>query len=390
MYENGHLRRYTDSPLAGFVINPDATDVVISEENTRPVSSLDELKKRIENHKTEYKRYYIHDQGIGLNFYSRFFEKINTQLYIQNWVGIENEYYKMLKSYLNKEDAQRNAAIQLLNERFGRVKDLLEEYLAEVCSQEVTKKESIEQAFESLINLDDVARMKKKLFFDSIMKIMDLTGDLSEITNPIDFDPYPAPTIYTREEEIYMSVEERIKKNRYDNYLRPSQTLILNFNYTGTAEKLYSQGDGNVINIHGELNSKTNPMIFGYGDELDDDYKEIEKTNNNDFLDNIKSIHYHNTGNYRRLLEFLQNDPYQVFIMGHSCGNSDRTLLNTIFEHENCISIKPFYHQWEGGDNYTDMVKNISRNFNNKQNMRDIVVNKEFCQSLVPCSPQGE
>ncbi|RMZ61332.1 hypothetical protein D1632_00110 [Chryseobacterium nematophagum] len=31
--------------------------------------------------------------------------------------------------------------------------------------------------------------------------------------------------------------------------------------------------------------------------------------------------------------------------MAHSCGNTDRTLLNTIFEHENCVSVKIFYHQ---------------------------------------------
>jgi hypothetical protein len=77
--------------------------------------------------------------------------------------------------------------------------------------------------------------------------------------------------------------------------------------------------------------------------------------------------------------------------MGHSCGNSDRTLLNTIFEHENCISIKPFF--WDKGngeDNYTEMVMNISRNFNDKQAMRDIVVNREFCQPLVPCDNESK
>lgn len=34
--------------------------------------------------------------------------------------------------------------------------------------------------------------------------------------------------------------------------------------------------------------------------------------------------------------------------------------------------------------NYIDMIKNISRNFNNKPNMRDIVVNRESCSPLVP------
>ncbi|MDR2888026.1 MAG: hypothetical protein LBV26_08540, partial [Bacteroidales bacterium] len=75
---------------------------------------------------------------------------------------------------------------------------------------------------------------------------------------------------------------------------------------------------------------------------------------------------------------------------GHSCGNSDRTLLNTIFEHKNCISVKPFYRQWKDKDtdeiknNYMNIYKNISRNFNDKKALRDIVVNKEYCKPLIP------
>ena len=69
--------------------------------------------------------------------------------------------------------------------------------------------------------------------------------------------------------------------------------------------------------------------------------------------------------------------------MGHSCGNSDRTLLNTIFEHENCISIKPYYHKRsDGSDNYIEIVQNISRNFKDPKLMRDRVVNKYYCEPL--------
>ena len=67
--------------------------------------------------------------------------------------------------------------------------------------------------------------------------------------------------------------------------------------------------------------------------------------------------------------------------MGHSCGNSDRTLLNTLFEHKNCLSIKPFYYiKEDGSDNYLEMVQNISRNFTDMKLMRDRVVNKTYCE----------
>jgi hypothetical protein len=69
--------------------------------------------------------------------------------------------------------------------------------------------------------------------------------------------------------------------------------------------------------------------------------------------------------------------------MGHSCGNSDRTLLNTLFEHDNCVSIKPFYYQKEdGSDNYIEIVQNIYRNFTDMKLMRERVVNKTYCEPL--------
>lgn len=161
----------------------------------------------------------------------------------------------------------------------------------------------------------------------------------------------------------------------------------MNFNYTQTVQQLYAIDQVEIIDIHGALNNEHNPIIFGYGDELDDDYKRIEKLQDNDFLENIKSIHYHETGCYRRLLGFIESEPYQVITMGHSCGNSDRTLLNTLFEHRNCISVKVYYHQREDGtDDYSQLIRNLSRNFNNKAAMRDKVVNKEFCLPLVPIS----
>ena len=73
--------------------------------------------------------------------------------------------------------------------------------------------------------------------------------------------------------------------------------------------------------------------------------------------------------------------------MGHSCGNSDRTLMNALFEHRNCVSIKPFYYKsQDGNDNYQDIIQNISRNFTDMQLMRVRVVNKKYCEPL----PQNE
>lgn len=164
--------------------------------------------------------------------------------------------------------------------------------------------------------------------------------------------------------------------------------MLLNFNYTNTAD-LYIPTDERykhlfyINHIHGDL-SNSKSIIFGYGDELDDNYKKIVKLNNNEHLKNIKSIKYLEEDNYRKILEFIESAPYQIYIMGHSCGNSDRTLLNTLFEHKNCISIKPFYYVKENGENnYLDLIQNISRNFTDMKLMRDRVVNKLFCEPII-------
>ncbi len=111
----------------------------------------------------------------------------------------------------------------------------------------------------------------------------------------------------TSEQNKIQAMQIRSDEDIEQRGIDPEHILALNFNYTPTFEKLYAPcSEVEIINIHGELKNTANPIVFGYGDELDDDYKEIEKTNDNDFLDNIKSVAYGNTDNYRRLLEFLQ------------------------------------------------------------------------------------
>lgn len=108
-----------------------------------------------------------------------------------------------------------------------------------------------------------------------------------------------------------------------------------------------------------------------------------DKTNNNDFLTHIKSFAYFHNTNYKDLIDFIDSDSFVVYIWGHSCGLSDRTLLNMIFEHDNCAAIKPYY--WNRGnndDNYTEITQNISRHFRNKLKMRNRVINKEHCSEL--------
>ena len=156
--------------------------------------------------------------------------------------------------------------------------------------------------------------------------------------------------------------------------------MILNFNYTKTPNQYLSERD-EIINIHGELNNDKNPIIFGYGDEVDKKYAEIEDLNENEFLKHIKSFDYFKTSNYGNLLRFVQSEIFEVFILGHSCGLSDRTMLSTIFENKNCIRIKIYDFRKDKND-YRNKTYEISRHFNNKASMRDKIVPFPECSPM--------
>ena len=180
------------------------------------------------------------------------------------------------------------------------------------------------------------------------------------------------------------SLSEKIDSGEFSRY-----NYFLNFNYTQTIDGYcyYLQQFPTVkqkqIQIHGRLSDSKNEINFGFGDEMDDEYKKIENFDDNEYLKNFKSFQYSQNTNYKTLLDYIDSDKYQVYIMGHSCGLSDRTLLNTVFEHKNCRSIKVFYHKRpDGTDNYTETIQNISRHFNKKALMREKIVNKSLCVPL--------
>lgn len=278
--------------------------------------------------------------------FTPFFGTILQSIETRGWVDIENDYYQLLKKCT--ENADCGYSVKELNDQLAFLQDKLIEYL-----RTISTNRHIEELHNAMIEFFDPADFST----EGKKKALENMG--LENTNL---------------EEIQNNFEEQKK-------LRPERIMLLSFNYTATA-KMYGNFNLDFNYIHGELEHPEN-IIFGYGDELDKDYQEILDKNDNELLKNVKSVKYLETRHYHNMLEFLMSAPFQVLIMGHSCGNSDRTLLNTVFEHENCVSIKPFYHKWaDGGDNYLELVQNISRNFTNMRLFRDRVVNKEQCKTM--------
>ena len=322
-----------------------------------------------------------------------FLKNINQSIDSKGWVDIEEEYYEILKSILLNRNTGEFAYWnhpEKLNNELAELTKYLAEYLANVQKGSTYKScEGMNKIFYGPILQKDISVSNQKEFENNILYNLHL--DRSEIAKL-------NKRYYGKDVEDQMQTLQEFKRKDYDEITRfskvvendflleslsfPNRILVLNFNYTNT-ESLYTDNKNgvDVVHIHGELNNPDS-IIFGYGDELDDDYKNMRKTNNNEFLRNIISIRYLESEKYREVLKFIESSPYQICILGHSCGNSDRTLLNTLFEHRNCVSIKPYYYQKGGNDNYMDLIENISRNFTDMKLMRDLVVNKKFCSPL--------
>ena len=253
---------------------------------------------------------------------SHFFQSIFKDVENKKWVDIEIQYFDFLK---DNQRINNPKEINNLNTEFDFIKSLFLEYL----QGEVVKKD--------------------------IIPNNNLLRQFMQHIRPKDMRSY------------------KIEKNQL-----PSKICILNFNYTNIAEKY-----GKEIILDNYKYIPIQAPIFGFGDEIDPDYEKVELLRNDELFKHIKSFKYLQFNHYRDLLEFIENNPYQVQIFGHSCGLSDRTLLNTIFEHENCISIKPFYFVKNGFNDYEQKSYAISRHFKSKSELRSKVVNKQYCEAMV-------
>lgn len=311
-------------------------------------------------------------------------EELCKQLVERKWVDIENVYFRHLSDDHEKPEK--------VNEELSCIRKRLIDYLnvvMDAVSKELFKAE-IQRKMLAPFEKRDFAINSMDSWKSMLQQRVDYRNEVwSELISSY-LNEDSAWIEYNRIERFFSDNSERIRSKGIESIeesrlplgiFLPDRVMMLDFNYTNVADSYFPKVDRLSVNhIHGELSSPES-VIFGYGDEMDENYKKLANKNDNEYLNNIKSIKYLESPNYRKLLEFIESDTYQIFIMGHSCGNSDRTLLNTLFEHKNCLSIKPFYYiRKDGTDNYMELVQNISRNFTDMKLMRDRVVNKTFCE----------
>ncbi|MCE5320110.1 MAG: bacteriophage abortive infection AbiH family protein [Bacteroidales bacterium] len=287
-----------------------------------------------------------------------FFKKIYEHHKNSTWEGVEREYFIFLynlvtetQEFYNSDRFDKGSGVNPREELNKKVKDLNECF-------SIIKRELIEY-------LGTVTPKERDKFSgnNSIFELLDT---------------------------LFESCKVDLDFSHGDNTDR--KIVLLNFNYTYTAgiyhsyfvQRYQNWNNAILINIHGVLNDHKS-IIFGYGDESDKRYSELEECGDNDILTNFKSFEYFQGKQYSALAELLEKQKYNVHIMGHSCGVSDRVLLKELFCTDNCQKIQIYYHRKEDGSNdYKDKTMNISRIFplDQKAEMRKKIVNIRDCNPL--------
>jgi len=264
---------------------------------------------------------------------NKFLELIEQRKRLKNWVDIEELYFEILTNCKDRlklsESVYEIYTVVQLNDDFECIKEELKQFVL----------------------------LRNKVLTENTDFTMQLKNDIVKKINE-KIDTYP-------------NVEGTIDE---ENPIET--TLFLNFNYTETISTLYNIDNQKrkMYQIHGHAESVEEEMIVGYGDEKSDHSPDIENLNDNAFLENVKSIKYVEAKHYANLLRFINKEDYDVFVFGHSCGNSDRTLLKELFENEHCKEIRCFYYKdKDGRDDFTTTIDNIYRKFDDKNRFRLII-----------------
>ncbi len=251
---------------------------------------------------------------------------------VKGWADIERVYYEQLIAIFtnvhNNPPQSQIDSLDKLNDELREIKEQLQKYLTDEINEFKSKKKGM-------------GIPSRKVAFTEFQEEDFIDQDWNNLD---------------------------LEKNK-----NPEKVCILNFNYTNLFE-----GDTDkieVINIHGELNNQISPIVFGYGDDYDENYSKIENLSEDRWLHGFKSFKYLKTNAYKRLLNFMSKNVYEVFVVGHSCGLSDKTLLKLIFEDEGCCHIKVFHSKEL--NNFDEIIYNISRVMEDKIKFRKRVGTKD-------------
>lgn len=257
---------------------------------------------------------------------------------------------------------------------YSNWKDLESAYFSKLC--EIHQKFIVHKlkAFDDIVshsNKNKLNEIKQEKLIKPINKLNEdwdkLKSSLKEYLIEID-------SKFNHENLVFLNILKEAWDYASD---RNGSMLVLNFNYTSVVDSAYLSKFSKIhhVQIHGSLKNKES-IIFGYGDDSHPKYAELEEEDENCLLQEIKSFYYPSTNQYQKMLEFLDDsevEGFEVRVLGHSLGNSDRVLLKTIFEHERCKSVR-LYHR--NDEEFKEKATALSCHFSDKLKFRKLLIPK--------------
>jgi Bacteriophage abortive infection AbiH len=176
-------------------------------------------------------------------------------------------------------------------------------------------------------------------------------------------------------------VDSFFKSKYFTSYER---VYAINFNYTITLENYIESRNGIKINyIHGDIESED--IIFGYGNDKHINYKKLKLTEIDEYLKFFKTFQYLNNNKYLEIYdEALEKfEDYEVSVLGHSLGQTDKTLLKEILDNPKCKQIFLYKRSdlrnelLKVREEFNKLIFSISRIIDNEKDMRVKVLNFE-------------
>ena len=265
-----------------------------------------------------------------------------------------------MKPYLNNN---KDLLIEIINNSF----------LAKLYNDEYTNWFSIEEAYyEELVeNFFDNRMLYPVDFKDNPQKLLDLKKLNNDISN--------IKTVFKKYlvDNISPVINEDFCKSLFELTKKRKNITVINFNYTNTIHLYKNVFSFNCIHIHGNIDEE---IIFGYGDDTDENYLKMKYSKEKEFLRFFKTFDYLKTNYYRKALNAISVfENYDVINIGHSIELTDKTILKTILDSKKCDNIEflkrsDLKNEIEKKEKHFELHANLSRIFESEKDLREKVI----------------
>lgn len=204
----------------------------------------------------------------------------------------------------------------------------------------------------------------------------ELVTYLAEIERTFDYDEFTKA-----QSEFAKRIQRFITPPKSHSIgLHGVKRLIINYNYTSTVESnlvgFRTDIETSISHIHGSLDHSESDIVFGFGSVDGPELRKILSCGISEAARNLKFLIYHRSGQNKELNRILKDGPFEVRIVGHSCGLSDGSTLREVFEHENCLKISVCYLD---SDEFSEKTYNIYCQLKEFKKLPIEAMDKDLC-----------